>query len=556
MLSHLSVKNVAILENIEVNFNEGMTALTGETGAGKSLLIDAIGLLLGDRASSDIVRTNAEYGRIKGIFTGLSDQVKEALRDIDIDPADELTITRDISKTSQNRIKINHNTVTLQDLKSITQYLADIHTQHDTKRLINKDTYMELVDAFDDAIQKQKHSYQEKRNIYLTALDAYKTMAEEKNTMLDKLDYYKFQLQELENHNLVKDEEDTLDEQIELLENFDTIFQSIKTTKETLSDYNALENIYQASQTLDSIKHYNEDFTALSARLKSAYYELDDIKDDIAKALNTLDFDPDELETLQTRKHNLDTLKRKYRKTINELVEYEQELKTKIDAFENYDDALNEKKDALIDAFNALKADARTLHDLRAAAARTIETKLIGILKDLELKHTAFKIELEIAPLTDPMKQSAFKEDGIDTIDFTLSTNKGEALKPLSQVASGGELSRIMLALKEILTEHMNLALLIFDEIDTGVSGFVASQVAEKMYTISKRSQVITITHLPQVAARADHHAYIYKETDLDTTKAYVKDLDHDGRVQALAEMISSHKVTPSAIKSAKELLK
>ncbi|MFW6318782.1 MAG: DNA repair protein RecN [Bacillota bacterium] len=556
MLAYLSVKNVAILENIEVNFNEGMTALTGETGAGKSLLIDAIGLLLGDRASSDIVRTNAEYGRIKGIFIGLSDQVKDALRVIDIDPTDELTITRDISKTSQNRIKINHQTVTLQDLKSITQYLADIHTQHDTKRLINKDTYMELVDAFDDAIIKQKNVYQENRKRYLSALHAYNTMLEEKNTMLDKLDYYKFQLQELENHHLVKDEEADLDEQIELLENFDTIFQSFNTTKETLTDYNALENIYQASQTLDNIKHFNEAYTTLSERLKSTYYELDDIKDDIAKALSNLDFDPDELETLQTRKHNLDTLKRKYRKTINELVDYEEELKTKINEFENYDDALNEKKDTLINTFNTLKETATVLHDLRVNAARTIETKLLRILKDLELKNTQFKIVLEMASLTNPMIHTLFKEDGTDTIDFTLSTNKGEALKPLSHVASGGELSRIMLALKEILTEHMNLALLIFDEIDTGVSGFVASQVAEKMYTISKRSQVITITHLPQVAARADHHAYIYKETDQDTTKAYVKDLDHDGRIHALAEMISSHKVTASAIESAKELLK
>jgi DNA repair protein RecN (Recombination protein N) len=523
MLAFLSVKNVAILENIEVNFNEGMTALTGETGAGKSLLIDAIGLLLGDRASSDIVRTNAEYGRIKGIFTGLSDQVKAALEAIDIDPTDELTITRDISKTSQNRIKINHQTVTLQDLKSITQYLADIHTQHDTKRLINKDTYMALVDAFDNAISNQKAIYKSIRANYLNAHTDYTTMIEEKNTML---------------------------------ENFDTIFQSIKTTKETLSDYNALENIYQASQSLDSVKQFNEDYITLSDRLKSAYYELDDIKDDIAKALSTLDFDPNELEQLQTRKHTLDTLKRKYRKTINELVDYELELNTKINAFENYDDAVNEKKAALQNAFKQLKEAGRTLHDLRHAAAHTIETKLISILKDLELKNTEFKIVLTMAPLSDPMNHTAFKEDGIDTIDFTLSTNKGEALKPLSQVASGGELSRIMLALKEILTEHMNLALLIFDEIDTGVSGFVASQVAEKMYTISKRSQVITITHLPQVAARADHHAYIYKETDQNTTKAYVKELDHEGRIQALAEMISSHKVTQSAIESAKELLK
>ncbi len=557
MLSYLSVKNFAIIENIEVTFEEGMTALTGETGAGKSLLIDAIGLLLGDRATTSIVRTGADYCEVSGLFIQLSDQVKAVLKALDIPyEEEELLIQRQISPSSQNRIKVNRQTITLQDLKQITKYLADIHTQHDTKRLINPETYLELIDHYDESVQTSISAYQEKRQAYLKALSDVNKLISARDSMDEKKDYLTFQLDELKKHNLEKGEEDALDETLEKLENFDKIFQAIKASSTLLKDQNALESIYEASRELESVSSYDALYNSLAERIKSAYFELDDIKDEVNQNLSSLDFDPNELERLESRKHTFETLRRKYRKSIDELVDYIDEIETELSTFANYEDALNEKENALKKTYEELKDKALILREKRQTIAHHIEKTLIQYLVDLELKDAQFDIAFEDVSLDDIYTSNVFKDDGIDTVDFYLSTNLGEPLKPLSRVASGGELSRIMLALKEILIENMHVSLMIFDEIDTGVSGYIASQVAKKMARIAQNTQVIAITHLPQVAARANHHAYIYKSSDDSRTKAFIKTLDHDGRIEALAEMISTDKVTDSARKSAAELLK
>jgi len=557
MLRHLSVRNFAIIENIDVSFEEGMNVLTGETGAGKSLLIDAIGLLLGDRADKSAVRSGEKHAEVSGVFHPLNDAIKAELESLDIPhPDDELLIKRRISAKSGNLIKVNDETVTLQTLKRITPYLADIHTQHDTKRLINPDMYLRLLDTYDATIGDYKGEYREALAVYNEALKNYESLKRAREETLEKMDLYRFQAEEIDSHQLEEGEEDTIEARLKTLKNFDEIFQSVKEAHRLLDETGALENTFEASRTLEGLEDYDSEFSSLKERLESAYHELDDIRGVLFDRLNSLDFDPDELERLETRRYTLDTLKRKYHRSIDEIIAYNAEIKNRLEDMDDYDEKLEAAKSRAQEAFEALLEKAEALSSARRKTARSIEETLKAELADLELREASFEIVFDARPPEDFTDTEAFSEDGIDRVDFHLSTNKGEDMKPLRQVASGGELSRIMLALKALLVRQESLNLMIFDEIDSGVSGYVAGQVAKKMASIGRGMQVLAITHLPQVAARASTHYRIRKESDSERTKAHVDALDHENRVRELAEMISSEEITSSALESAEELLK
>jgi len=557
MLKYLKVSQFAIIENVEVSFEEGLNVLTGETGAGKSLLIDAIGLLLGERASSEIIRTDADYALVTAIFEPLNQKVKETLKAMDIPfEDDELLISRKIKRSSGNLIKANRETITLSDLRKLTNHLADIHTQHDTKRLFDAQSYLELIDAYNPEISNYKEAYKMALNDYKAHYKKYESLKKDKDSMLEKLDLLKFQSEELHNLDLKEDELSTIEERLNTLQNFDSIFHALKESYALLETSNATANIYEASKELSQIETYDETYASLKSRTESTYYELDDIRESLSTLLESLDFDPDELETLENRKHTLDTLRRKYNKDIDELIEYHQKINQEIQSFDNYDETLDQRLHEVKTAFkDALKAG-KALREMRVKTAFSIQKALKQELEALALKSVQFKIEFNDAYPKTYNDLSDFYENGIDEVEFMLSTNKGESLKPLKKIASGGELSRIMLALKTLLVKKEGLNLMIFDEIDTGVSGYVASQVAKKMQQISKNLQVLAITHLPQVAAKADHHYYIYKEQSDARVKTNVKHLNYDNRVDALAQMISSDQVTEASKQSAKELLK
>ena len=557
MLSYLAVKNFAIIENIEVQFKDGFTVLTGETGAGKSLLIDAIGLLLGDRANSSIIRSGFDTCEVTGLFTNIPSKVVEILKTLEIPYDDgECLIKRQVTTSSTNVIKVNQQTITLSDLRSITQYLADIHTQHDTKRLINPETYLTLIDYFNPTLTTYLSLYQDAYTKYLTAHSNYFRLQENKDKALEKQMVLKAQIEEIDKHQLKTKELENIEESLKQLQNFDKIFQNVKRSYVALSNENTLENIYQAFRELASLSDFDDVYKELSKRVESAYYELDDIKDTLSEKQASLDFDPTLLEQLETREHALKSLMRKYTKSIDELIEYHGKLSEELNQYEHLDAHIEKAYDEVVTCFKDVKDKALALRSERQKTAHLIETSLIEVLKDLELKSVLFEIVFNTVNLEDPLKKSAFDAHGIDTVDFYLSTNIGEHKKPLNKVASGGELSRIMLALKEIFMRNMNLSLMIFDEIDTGVSGFVASQVASKMKEISAHAQVLSITHLPQVAAKADVHYQIYKSSDAVRTKAHIKALSNEERIEALAEMISSEEITEEARKSAANLLK
>ncbi len=552
MLSYLAVKNFAIIENIEVSFQSGLTVLTGETGAGKSILIDAIGLLLGDRASSEVIRSGEQSSEIIGIFNALEGPLKKELDALDVDRSDDqLMIKRHISLTGANIIKLNNQTVTLQDLKRVTKQLADIHTQQDTRRLIEPDMYLYLLDQYDRAIEPLKQTYLNALHEYNLKVNALKHLIDADRERAQKLIDIETTLKELHAHQLIVGEEEDIAARLHTLHNFDAIYHAVQNAYNALETQGSLEHVFEAYRGLQAVQNFDEAYKSLSNRLETAYFELDDVKQTLSGFMKDLDFDPNELEQLEQREYQLKQLKRKYALSIDALIDYQSALEKQLHDYEHFDDTVDTAKKDRDEALKILEHAADKLTEKRHAVARHLEQKLIATLADLQLKKASFKVAF--TPIDTGDKR--FKKSGQDTIDFLLTTNLGEPLKPLSKVASGGESSRIMLALKTLLVQQDTLALMIFDEIDSGVSGYVADQVGMKMHQLSKATQVIAITHLPQVAAWADHHYHITKAVDESRTKAIIKPLSDTERIESIAAMLASDNISDTHRKSAAELL-
>lgn len=557
MLSYISVTNFAIIENIEVDFKKGMTALTGETGAGKSLLIDAIGLLLGDRATTNIVRTGSDKAIVEGVFVFSSSKIKNTLKDLGINSEDnELIIKRQITTSNNNVIKVNGSTVTLSQLKEVASLLADIHTQFDTHRLINPQTYIDIIDGFEnEKTIRLVNNYQEKLRLYKKELKELNILKNSNNDLIERLDLMKFHVEELESYNLDINEEIDLLDKVEKMENYDKIYQSLNEAIVLLESTSAIDNIFTASKKIENIKEYSESFDLINKRVNESYYELIDAFEELKNEADRLDFDPKVLDTYQERLNILNTLKRKYRKELPDLIDYLDKTKEDISNIDNFDEVIRAKDEDVKKAFDTVKGLALNLNKLRKETSKYIESELLKTLADLELKKTNFRIEFLNMIDNIHLNSSQFFSNGFDEVDFLITTNIGEPLKALSKSASGGEMSRIMLGLKNLLVKSLELSLIIFDEIDSGVSGYVASQVAKKMKSISKTTQVICITHIPQVAALADNHLFISKSVEEGRTKAHIKELLKEDRIQEIAQMISGDHVTISAIESARELL-
>lgn len=557
MLSYISVKNFAIIENIEVSFEKGMTSVTGETGAGKSLLIDAIGLLLGDRATSNVVRLGSKKAVVEGVFHYQNKKIDAILADLDIEHSDgELIIKRQITPNNNNVIKINDCVVSLKELRMISSKLADIHTQSDTHRLINQDSYLDIIDGFHmEETEALLEDYKKALFSYKKELKELKRIENNNHQLLEKLDLYRYQKKEIESYNLSVEEENALEKEIEAMENYDRIFQTLHTSIDMIEQVSAIDVIYDASKELEEISSFDEDYKTIMDRINGAYFELDDAFLELKQKMEDLDFDPSLLEEHQNRLHSLENLKRKYRKDIKGLLEYVDEITKDINHVDHYDEVIEDQVILTKDAYESLLKIAYRIRKRRQESSSYIEKELLEILKDLELPHTQFAIQFNELSLDDYKDSSVFLDNGFDSVEFMLSTNIGETLKPLSTSASGGEMSRIMLGFKSLLTKSLDLSLIIFDEIDTGVSGYVANQVAKKMLDISKTTQVICITHIPQVASISLNHLRIFKSVEDDRTKAHTVFLEGESRVHEIASMISGESVTKASIESAKELL-
>ncbi len=547
MLISLSVKNFAIIDNMQIDFHDAMTVLTGETGAGKSLIIDAIGLLFGKRASSEFIRFGENKATIEGVFFNPRKEIFELLGE-EIAPDENLIIKREIFANGKSLCKINNNAVTLAQLSEISEFIGDIHTQIDTQGLFNPKNYLKFID--DDAIDAELLTYRALLKAYREADRHLQDLLKKNSEDTQRLEFLKYQAKELEKANLSVSEEENLRQQANYLSNFENISQNVRAFLDIFNENKVLDNIYSAVSLLGKLEKYDEKYKALKKNIEDEYYNLSDNVSEIAGMFKKFEFDPSELEQINERLGLYSDLKRKYKKTVAEIASFRENVAKELSLIENYDEFLKEAEDDARSKYEAALKSAQVISERRKMLAKELRTQILSNLSDLQLKNT--RLEIVFGDTATPV----FNNDGIDSIDFLVTFNPGEPLRPLSKVASGGELSRFMLALKTIVAGKMQLQTIIFDEIDNGVSGAIAYSIASKIKNISRKSQVLCVTHLPQVAAIADYHFRISKATEAGRTITRLEQLDHENRVIEIAKMISNGEVTLASQNLAAELLK
>lgn len=554
MFSSLHVKNFILIDDLTINFKDKMTALTGETGAGKSLILDATKLLLGSRVKTPVVRTNADKAIIEGVFEKYNDEVKNLLIEYGIDDVEELIIKREIHSSGKSVARINGTLVTLSQLETLGNFLLDIHTQNDTKRLFDSRNYFDFID--DLSVKSELAVYKELRKKYLDAYKKHQDILEQIKNDTKQYEFNKFQYNELKNANLVVGEIEEIENELSYLNNFENISNLLNQIKSRLKHDNILDGIYDLTNDLNKMAEYDEKYSNYIEKLDSIYYELEDLGHNVTSDLNGLEYDEEKLNDLNERVVYLNSLKKKYHLSIEELIEYQTKLEKQIALVDNYDEYLEESKDELLKTFNLLKEKALAISSLRKSNAVKLTKDIIESLNDMLLNNVRFEIEFKTNNIFNEFDYQIFKPNGIDTIDFKISFNKGQKIESLKDVASGGEMSRIMLALKVHLIKNLNLSTIIFDEIDTGISRNAAYSVALKLNELSNNCQVIEITHLPIVASFADQHLFISKTVVDDLTKVEVEELSYEKRVNEIATMLSPTSAnTDNVISLAKEML-
>lgn len=552
MLKRLLITNLAIIENIDVSFKEGFTVLTGETGAGKSLVIDSLSLLLGARASSELIRSGEESAQIKGFFEIQNPQLSAILSSLNVPFLDgQIVIERTIGK-SKSAIKVNGVSLALSDLNKIAKYLADIHNQFDFEKILNPENYLEIIDGFSYELSAAyKKEYHDLLEVYRARKSEYDALLEKKKKLDESRDFYEYQYKELKAADLKEGEEESIASEISLLTNYDKIYALSQEADEKIhGDF--LDQLYELNTLLEKLSTYQSQYKEAHDKLDNSYYEIKDTFAELQKKLGDIDYDPSRLNDLEQRDADLGALKRKYRKTIPELIAYRDELESTIGEHSDFEGTLQTKKAEADTALAACVQKGNELTTLRKKIAKSIEKELERNMADLLLKADFQVIFLDHSAL---MGDQLLREDGLDEVDFLIETNVGEGLRSLSKVISGGEASRIMLAFKAVFIKANKISTVIFDEIDTGISGETAQAVARKIHEISLTSQVIAITHMPQVASLSDHHILISKEVKAKRTYAHMKELTLDEKIRQVAYLISGGEVTEKQLDYAKEMV-
>lgn len=552
MLQTLSIKQFAIIDELEVNFGDGLTVLSGETGAGKSIIIDAIGQLIGMRASSNYVRHGEKKAVIEGIFD--IDNSKEAisiLHDLSIDiDEDFLLVKREIFSSGKSICRVNNQTVTLQDLRKIMQELLDIHGQHETQTLLKQKYHLHLLDNY------AENTYKSLLESYVDTFDKYSAKKKEladlesaDQALLQRLDLLKFQYEELQEANLIENEVPQLESDIKRIQNSESLSLALNNAHVTLTDEHAItDRLYELSNQLQSISEILPDkYDELKEDVDQFYYTLEDAKHQLYDDLTNTEFDEQYLNELESRMNLLNSLKRKYGKDINELIMYQDKMADEINKIENYEESTAQLRQEIDDLYKNVMELGEKLSQERRNVAQTLRNHIVDEIQNLQMNDA--NLEISFKPLDKPNRE------GIEFVEFLISPNKGEPLKSLNKIASGGELSRIMLALKTIFVKTRGQTAILFDEVDSGVSGKAAQKMAEKMKGLAEHIQVICISHLPQVASMSDHHLFISKNSNDERTTTQVKELTGEERIDEVARMISGATVTELTRQNAKEMI-
>lgn len=554
MLKELSIRNFAIIDDISVSFQEGLTVLTGETGAGKSIIIDAVQLLTGGRGSVDFVRHGKKQAEITGIYfiDEQAEQMNQKCQHYDIDIEEEtVVLERMITNKGKSICRINGKIVTLAVLREFGQALINIHSQHDTTQLMDKKNHLTLLDAYQyEKISPLKLEYESAYNTYQDILRQYKRLSENDQEIRQRIDLLTFQLSELEEAELTENEDRQLEEERSQLQNFEKVYRALNGSYYALyGDAKGLEWVDVAQQELQEAVDVNDSIKSAAEELTNIYYQLEEVSFHLRDQKDSLYFDENRLNEIEARMSEIQRLQKKYGPTVDEMLKYQENIGTELHTLQHKDTHIEELEEELSEHKQIMLEKARKLHEQRVFIAHDLETAIQAELKDLYLENAAFSVHFE------PVEQLEPTVNGTDVVTFLLSTNTGEPLKELSKIASGGELSRIMLALKKMFAKHDRIPTVVFDEIDTGVSGRVAQAIAEKMYQISTTTQVLCITHLPQVAAMADDHMLIRKEETASHTSTKIDVLNKSRKVEELGKMLTGTTLTKTAVEHSEQLL-
>ncbi|MBN8200419.1 DNA repair protein RecN [Bacillus sp. NTK034] len=553
MLNEISIRNFAIIEALSVSFEKGLTVLTGETGAGKSIIIDAIHLLAGGRGSAEFVRHGEDKAEIEGLFI-LDDPKHPCYRrsaEFGIEIEDGMIVLRrDISKTGKSVCRVNGKLVTISVLREIGSSLIDIHGQHEHQELMDETFHLPLLDQFGGSkISAALTEYQAIYRLYEGTLKKLKNLSENEQQMAHRLDLIQFQLDEIQSAQLKLNEDEDLIEEKSKLSNYERIFDSLQ------SGYNALQGEQKGLDWIGMVMGYMNDaaeldhaYKEIAENVANSFYLLEDAARSLRNEMDFMEYDPQRLNEIESRLNEINGLKRKYGKTVDEVLEYAAKIEEEIETLQNKETHIDKLQKEVAALKKDLLVEGEELSKLRRKSALKLTKLIHKELKELYMEKTIFEVRF----FSDP---EVFLKNGVDRAEFYISTNPGEPLKPLSKIASGGELSRIMLALKSIFSKHQGITSIIFDEVDTGVSGRVAQAIAEKIHHVSVDSQVLCISHLPQVAAMADTHLFIAKNTKDGRTKTTVKPLTEDEKIKEIGRMISGVEITDLTKEHAKELL-
>ena len=552
MLLQLSIKNFALIEEITLDLDEGFTILAGETGAGKSILIDAINYVLGSKFNKDLIRTGEEKTFVEAICSIEDNKsLKEILDFYDIEYDDILIISRESFKNGKSVIRVNGKAIILSNLRKISEKLIDIHGQHSNQNLLNKDRHIEYLDSFgkinlENDFIKYKESFVEFKDIKDKILSLNKNESDEK-----LVDYIKYQIEEIDNASLSAGEEERLIDRYNILSNHEKIRNSLARSyfylDSSTGEYSVLDSLDFVVREISAIEKHSEKAKLIKERVNNTYYELQDLTKDIKSLLDESYYDENELDEINSRIYKIGLLKKKYGSSIEEILKYRENLDKQYQEIINSEEIIKELKNKLIVIEKRLDKYSKNIHEKRVILGKAIEEKMEKELKYVGLGKCTFKISIEY--------DDSFNLKGKDKVQFMISTNLGEPIKPMEKIVSGGELSRIMLSLKSVFIDKDNTPTIIFDEIDTGISGRIAQCVAEKMYEISNKHQVLCITHLPQIASMSDNHYMVKKYIENEKTFTKIEKINEEKKIEEVAIMLGGVKLTENTLTNAREII-
>jgi DNA repair protein RecN (Recombination protein N) len=550
MLIQLNIKNFALIEEITINFSEGFNILSGETGAGKSIMIDAIDFVLGGKFSKNLIRTGEEKTYVEALFTIEGTKALNVLEELEIEYEDVLIVSRESHVNGKNLIKVNGKSLITSQLRKIRAKLLDIHGQHQNIELLQRSSHISYLDDFIDAeIIEPLNKYSELRdNLLKIREDINRVSGNQDREKL--LDYLKFQIEDIEKAKLKENEEESLKEEYDILANAEKINKSLAVSCGILSgneEFSVIDSISKVIQELANVEKHFEKIKKNKEVIEGAFYSLEEVSRELRDMAEEIVFDQEALDKVNARIYEINVYKKKYGPTIPEILNYYEKIQKEYNEIVNSEKIIEELKEKERQVLVKMEAKALVLHNIRTEKSKHLEEKILKELAFVGLEKSRMEIRV--------VRQEDFNEKGFDDVCFYISTNPGEPLMPLEKVLSGGELSRIMLALKCVFAEKDEIPTLIFDEIDTGISGAVAQRVGEKMYQLSNTHQVLCITHLPQIAILSDYHYFVMKKVMNNKTFTQIKILQKEEKELEISKMLAGDDVTEATLNNVKEMI-